>query len=337
MSSANQYPSKLSGGLTRRRFMQAGVGVTLATAVSACGSSAANPSTPKVGATALTSQLQAMLGKPTNLLAKGPGDFNVAGQWPLTGAGMAYGKSQGAGWEYGVRDIEAWTEGKLKFRTHYYDNQSGVPQAEAAAGRQAGLSGVPVLVNSYIFGFGATIPFAEQYKMFSPDPGGGTGPTPGPFSGKPYCYGFRAPYPTGPLDGLFEYVRQTFPGKKKWVTVQPVISPAYNNGTAAYMENLYGRYNIDHIGEVMAPFGATDYSATVTKIKQLNPDVVIWTTFGTDPAYQAVEMQRQGVTAINAGNDFTPQSAQIAGSAYKGWYFGFDYLNTVRGYPSDRT
>jgi hypothetical protein len=59
----------------------------------------------------------------------------------------------------------------------------------------------------------------------------------------------------------------------------------------------------------------------------MNPDVVLWTTFGTDIAYQAKEMQSQGVNVINAAVDFIPQPVSLAGTAYKGWYFGLDYLN----------
>jgi ABC-type branched-subunit amino acid transport system substrate-binding protein len=278
---------------------------------------------------ALTSELQSILGKPTNIIAKGPGKLKVGAQLPLTGQGSDYGTLQGDGWRYGVQHVAAWTQNKLVFDTSYYDNQSGVPAAEAAAGRQAGLSGVPFLLSSYIFGFGAIFPYIKQYKMFSPDPGGGTGPIPGPFAGAPYAYGFRAPYPTGMMDGVVKYLRQKYPTKTKWVSVQPVIAPPYNNAVASYESKLWSQYGVHHLGEVMAPLGSTNYSSSIEKIKSLNPDVVLWTTFGTDIAYQAKEMQRQGVNVVNAAVDFIPQPVSLAGTAYKGWYFGLDYLNYI--------
>ncbi|MCW3066267.1 MAG: amino acid transporter substrate-binding protein [Solirubrobacterales bacterium] len=342
---SEQNLSELVAALTRRRFItrSAAAGGALASGglLAACGSSgssttAAGGSAAKAPAagSALTAELQKILGKPQNLLTKGPGKLSIAGQFALTGAGSVYGQLQSGGWKYGAQHVSDWTNGKLVFDTKYYDNKSGVPQAEAAAGRQSGLSGVPVLVSSYIFGFGAILPFSKQYKMFTPDPGGGAGPIPGPFAGAPYCYGFRAGYPTDCLDGIFKYLRATFPDKKKFATVQPVIAPPYNNAVADYSKKLYAQYNVTHVGEQLAPLGATDYSSTVQKLKQLNPDVIIWTTFGADVAYQAKEIKRQGLNCINAAVDWHPVLAKLAGPAVKDWYFGFDYLNT-QDPPSD--
>jgi ABC-type branched-subunit amino acid transport system substrate-binding protein len=342
-------PSELPKPLTRRRFIRssasAGAALSAGGLLAACGSSgnsssgtAASGSTataPKSGTTsAIGTQLQKILGQPKNILAKGPGKLSIAGQFALTGAGSIYGQLQSGGFKYGAQHVSEWTNGKLVFDTKYYDNKSGIPQAEAAAGRQAGLSGVPVFINSYIFGFGAILPFAKQYKMFCPDPGGGAGPIPGPFAPAPYCYGFRASYPTDVLDGMFKYLREKFPDKKKWATVQPVIAPPYNNAVANYCKKLYTTYNIDHVGEQLAPLGANNYSSTVQKLKQLNPDVIITTSFGTDVAYQAKEIQRQGLNVLNGTVDFNPTLAKLAGPAIKDWYFGFDYLNTVNP-PSD--
>jgi len=342
-------PSAAPKPLTRRRFIStsatAGAAIGAGGLLAACGSSSNSSSNtssgsaataPKGGSTsAVGAQLQKILGKPNNIIAKGPGKLKIAGQFALTGQGAIYGVLQSGGFKYGAQHVAEWTNGKLVFDTKYYDNKSGVPQAEAAAGRQAGLSGVPVLISSYIFGFGAIIPFAKQYKMFSPDPGGGAGPIPGPFAPAPYCYGFRASYPTDCLDGMFKYLRQKFPDKKKWATLQPVIAPPYNNAVANYCKKLYSTYNIDHVGEVLAPLGATNYASSVAKLKQLNPDVIIYTSFGTDVGYQAKEIQRQGMGNLLHGTvDFNPALAKLAGPAIKGWYFGFDYLNTVNP-PSD--
>jgi branched-chain amino acid transport system substrate-binding protein len=331
-----QESELLETSLTRRRFLRnsAGAGATLAAGglLAACGSSskttsAATTSSSAPVSSAVGSELQSIIGKPQNLLTKGPGTIKVGAQLPLTGQGAGYGKLQGDGWRFGLQHIEAWSGGKLSLDTTYYDNQSGVPAAESAAGRQAGLSNVPFLLSSYIFGFGAVFPYIKQYKMFSPDPGGGAGPIPGPFAGAPYAYGFRAPYPTGMMDGIVKYLKQKEPTKTKWATVQPVIAPPYNNAVLAYEKQLFAQYGIDHVGEVLAPLGATNYASSIEKIKSLNPDVVLWSTFGTDLGYQAKQMVSAGVNVINAAVDFIPNVVALAGPAYKGWYFGLDYLN----------
>lgn len=326
--------TELLSPVTRRRFLGAGATVAAGGLLAACGSSSKATSTTATSSapatsSALGTELQAILGKPQSLLTKGPGTIKVGAQLPLTGAGAEYGKLQGDGWRFGLQHMEAWSGGKLSFDVTYYDNQSGVPAAEAAAGRQAGLSGVPFLLSSYIFGFGAIFPYIKQYKMFSPDPGGGTGPIPGPFTGAPYAYGFRAPYPTGMMDGIVHYLKQKYPTKTKWATVQPVIAPPYNNAVLAYEKKLFAQYGLNHVGEVLAPLGATNYASSIEKVKSLNPDVVLWTTFGTDPAYQAKQMQSAGVNVINAAVDFIPNVVALAGPAYKNWYFGLDYLNYI--------
>jgi branched-chain amino acid transport system substrate-binding protein len=330
--------ASIADRLTRRGFITAGSALAGAGLLAACGSSSSGsstsathtPTTPAGGHTsAIGTQLQDILGKPNNILSKGPGHLSIAGQFALTGQGSVYGTLQSDGFKYGAQHVAEWTNGKLVFDTTYYDNKSGVPQAEAAAGRQAGLSGVPVLISSYIFGFGAIIPFSKQFKMFTPDPGGGAGPIPGPFAGAPFCYGFRAGYPTDCFDGAFKYLRQKYPSKTKWASLQPVIAPPYNDAVANYCKKLYAQYGIDHVGEVLAPLGVTDYSSSISKLKSLNPDVILYTSFGTDVAYQAKEAINQGLTPISLTVDFNPTLAQLAGPAIKGWYFGFDYLNTV--------
>jgi branched-chain amino acid transport system substrate-binding protein len=331
--------AEVGSDVTRRRFIKgsavAGSAVVGAGVLAACGSSSSNssgsgPKTQTVSnnqASALGKELQSILGEPKNILAKNPGTLKVAAQLALTGAGSVYGVTQGAGWAYGVQQVKEWTNGKLILDTKYYDNKSGVPQAEAAAGREAGLSKVPVLLSSYIFGFGAILPFAAQYKMFTPDPGGGAGPIPGPFEGKPYCYGFRTGYPTDCFDGIVKYFKEKLPTKKRWVLEQPVIAPPYNDAVEAYTKKLMAQYGMDYAGQVTAPLGATDYSSTIQKLKALNPDVVLYTSFGTDIAYMAKQAIQAGAKWDSAGIDFQNVLAKLGGPALKGWYLGFDFLN----------
>lgn len=338
------YPSDVRAPVTRRKFIgrsaAAGAALSATGLLAACGSnnkssgSSAATTTAAPAASDVGAQLQKILGEPKNLLAKGPGTFKMAAQLALTGQGAIYGELQGEGFRYGIKHVEAWTNGKLKLNSKFYDNKSGVPQAEAAAGRQAGLLKVPVFLQSYIFGFGAVVPFAKQYKMFSPDPGGGAGPVPGPFAGQPYCYGFRAGWPTDVLEGVFKYLRETFPDKKRWALVQATIAPPYNNAVQTYVKNLYKKYNCVDAGQVLAPLGATNYSSVIQKVKGLNPDVVVYLTFGTDTPYQAKEAVRQGLNVISVGADHQATTAKVGGSALKGWYFSQDDINT-QSPPSD--
>lgn len=327
-------------GLSRRNFLGAGAAVggalLMGDLLAACGggsetsaSSAATTSSSKQ----LGDSLRTILGEPQNLLAKGPGEFDINGMLALSGPSSIYGKLQTEGIEMGIEHVEAWTNGKLKFNFTGLDHKGADPQASVQAARSAGQSGSPLLYSSYSWGFGAAVPLIEQAKILSLDPGGGTGPT---LQGVPYCYGTRANWPTDPQDGLTKMILKENPEAENWLLVQPEIAPEYNDAVTKYMEKLYAREGVNFLGTELAPIGQTDYATVIQKVKEKDPDVVVFMTFGPDPAYQAKEVIRQGVDAIFGCNEFTPDAVKLAGSAYKDWYFGFDYINALDP-PNDWT
>lgn len=216
----------VSSALTRRRFLErtAVVGGALAAGniLAACGDDDDEGGNAPSGQN-LGKQLQDILGKPENLLAKGPGNFDVIGSWPLTGPGSIYGKLQSEGFKFGADHVEAWTNGKLKFQVEAVDNGGGDPQKSVANARQAGLAHEPIFPTSYIFGFGAQPALIAQYKMLSLDPGGGTGPL---AIGLPYCYGFRASYPQDLIPGLLKTITRLNSDVSKLAVVDAEVNEA---------------------------------------------------------------------------------------------------------------
>ena len=72
---------------------------------------------------------------------------------------------------------------------------------------------------------------------------------------------------------------------------------------------------------------ASDAHIAREKIKALNPDVVLYSSFGTDVAYLAKQAISAGAKWHSAGIDFQNVLAKLAGPALKDWYLGFDFLN----------
>lgn len=328
-----------SGGaslLSRRKFLGAGATVggalLLGDILAACGggSSSTAAGTTAGGSSAsskkLGEELRQILGTPKNLMKQGPGDYKINAMLALTGPASIYGKLQLEGIELAIEHIEAWSDGNLKFDLTALDNKGAEPQASVQAARTAGESGSPLCINSFSWGFGASIPLIEQYEILSLDPGGGTGPI---FQGVPFCYGTRANWPTDPQNGLTRLIRTKNPDAKNWALIQPEIAPEYNDAVTKYVEDLYAREGLNFLGTELAPIGQTDYSTVIQKVKEKEPDVVITMSYADDPAYQAKDAVRQGLDAIFGACDFTPEAVKLAGSAYADWYVGFDYLNTI--------
>jgi branched-chain amino acid transport system substrate-binding protein len=323
--------------VSRRGFLvkTAAMGGVLASGgiLAACGSSSKGASTGAAAGPvdkALGDKLKEILGEPKNLLAKGPGSFDTSAMFGLSGTGAGTGKAQQNGHRFGVDHVAAWTDGKLRLNTKYYDHKSGDPQATSYAARQNGLAGNPFMIMSFSFGFGAVPPIAKSYKYLCLDPGGGTGPI---FYNLPYCYGTRASWPLDPQDGLTKTVKALNPDAKRWAVVGAEVSDPWTNASKKYINDLYAREGIQLVTFQTAKVGDTDYSTLISKLKAANPDVTVFMTFGTDPGYQAREVVRQGMKGVFVGSERQKESVAVAGTAFKDWYFGYDFLDV--SHPSN--
>jgi hypothetical protein len=324
-----------ASGLTRRRLLKYAGGAVGAAAIAGPGQAFAKAGR-HAGASAadadIGAQLRSMLGTPKNILKKGPGSFTLPALLPLSGQGAVYGKIQGAGLAYGAKHVNLWTNGKLNFKIEYLDHKSANPQASAAVARKVGLEKRGLAVASYIFGFGSMVPGLKQYKTFTLDPGGGTGPI---LKGVPYCYGFRASWPDDTQDGLWQVIKHFHPNAKKWVAVSPDLGAAWNDPLKKTLDGIAAKLGIN-LTFMTAPYGATDYSASVQTMKAAKADVYVTLQFGTDAQYITREIQRQGMlgTAVFSTAEFTYDNVAAVGDLWKDWYFGYDYLDAVHP-PSD--
>jgi ABC-type branched-subunit amino acid transport system substrate-binding protein len=279
---------------------------------------------------ALGKKLRQILGTPKNLLKQGPGNFTVTTSFPLTGQGSIYGKLLTDGFRFGAEHVAAWTNGKLRFQLDAADSKSGDPQATVSNARRAGLAGRPIFLTGYWFGAGSQIPLIQKYRMLTLEPGGGTGPL---LKGLPYAYGFRASYPDALVGGLLTMIKKFNPDVTRLAVVDAQVNAPYKAANERVARRFANRLKLKLVSFTTAPFARQDYSKEIAQVKEADPDVVIFLTFGTDVAHQAREVKRQGIDAVFGGVDFTPDGAKIAGSAFKDWYFSHDYIN-VQNPPS---
>jgi ABC-type branched-subunit amino acid transport system substrate-binding protein len=243
----------------------------------------------------------------------------------LTGAGSFYGKTMSRGLDLAAKHIEA--AGGPTFNYIYIDHKSGDAAAGQAAITELSSKKVGAKFASYVDDLGAMLAGTAQYKIFTLDGGGGTSIF---GQGQPYFWGTRAITPNDPMPGLFEWLKQTYPDKKKvgmvgWDIGEP------NNTTikkdilakiaAAGLEfnDLYE----------LVPVGGQDFSQVLPKIKANEPDILLVSNYGQDPGSFANQAATAGLKAIRIGFEFTPDGLDASKGTYDsdGYTFAYDYFD----------
>jgi branched-chain amino acid transport system substrate-binding protein len=302
------------------------LGLLAAVIVAACGGSSSSSSSGGASSATLNSpqaqQLKTLLGITPAEAAKLKGaSFKIGAILPLSGAGATFAVDEGNGVKLAVDEMRRYLGMNITYTA--LDHKSGDPVAGASDARQLGISGFGAVMNSYYGVFGATLPALKNYHMLSFDPGGGTGNS---FKGKPYFWGFRANTPDDGFFGL-RWFKQERPTLKRVAQVIWDAGAAYVNPIQAHLKERIAENGDTFVGSVLSPIGATDYSTVFSKLKDLKPQIIQLTVFGADPGYFMKQYVTSGLTAQVLGAEWTPVAAQIAGSAYKNFFFGADYFN----------
>jgi ABC-type branched-subunit amino acid transport system substrate-binding protein len=159
------------------------------------------------------------------------------------------------------------------------------------------------------------------------DPGGGTSVF---FEGLPYFWGFRANTPNDPWPGNFKYVSSVLPNAKRVAFVSWDLGGAFVAKIANGMPPILQQHGMTLVGTLTAPIGATDYSSVISKLKDMNPDVVQTGLWGTDPGYFMKQYASSGINAPVIGSEFTHDAANAAGSAYNKYWFATDYFDFAK-------
>jgi branched-chain amino acid transport system substrate-binding protein len=239
----------------------------------------------------------------------------------LTGPGSYYGRIQGNGAKLAVEQIKA--AGGPDIELIFKDHKSADAQAGARAARELGIARVPAALTSYVGVIGSMFPGLEQYKILALDGGGGTSDF---GQGKPYFWGMRAIEPDDDFIGALKYWKETDPSIKRvsmvFIDQGPINEIVTNNFKKALEATGHELASTE-----VTPIGATDYSATIARLKATNPDAVFLFLIGVDPGYFMKQYVNAGLTKPTIVAEYVSDAAQVAGPVYDEMIFATDWFD----------
>jgi branched-chain amino acid transport system substrate-binding protein len=239
----------------------------------------------------------------------------------LSGSASYYGKVMSRGINLATKQIAAL--GGPTFDVKYKDHKSGDPQAGITATRQLGTNGTALCLSSYAADLFAMLPGIKQYKMLTLDGGGGTSEA---GKDKPYFWGTRAITPDDTYPGVMRYIKMNFPDAKR------IASVGWDTGPSAKLvkDDLLAQLKpagLDLVAFELTKVGATDFSTTISRVRQAQPDVVLVAIYGPDPGYFMKQYVTSGIGKPVIGSEFTPAALRVAGDAYNHYLFAYDYFD----------
>jgi len=344
MGKDKHQPSELDpeetdlNGLTRRdalkRMGVAGIAIAAGPAfLAACGSDKKKSSS-TTGTTAGSSSSGgsatkvADLGKVLGIDPANAGKglaFKMGAVLALSGTGSFYGKTMSRGIDLAVKHIAA--AGGPNIQVTYKDHKSGDAQAGQTAITELGEAGFPAKLASYADDLGAMLKGTAQYKMFTMDGGGGTSI----FAQKmPFFWGTRAITPNDPLPGLFQFLKQTLPGKTKVGLAGWDVGEPSNGIVKKDILQKISDAGFQHNGLYeLTPVGSQDYSQVLPKIKANEPDILLLGLYGQDPGSFLNQSITSGIKSKMIGFEFTPDGVSASKGTYDsvGWTFAYDFFD----------
>jgi ABC-type branched-subunit amino acid transport system substrate-binding protein len=248
--------------------------------------------------------------------------WKIGATLPLSGGGAFFAKEMKRGIDLAVEHIEQ--AGGPKIEVVYKDGKTGDANAGIQAARELGQDKIPAVINAYLANLGSMLPGLKTYKMLSLDPGGGTGQT---LREQPYFWGARASWPDAPYPGIYKYVADKLPDAKRvalviWDNGKPFVDSA----TASLKKSLSDN-GLELVATEKVPVGATDFSTTIARLKNVNPDVVQLAISGADIAFFLKGYANSGIKAQAIGPDWSPDIAKSAGAAATNFWYSFDYFD----------
>jgi branched-chain amino acid transport system substrate-binding protein len=159
--------------------------------------------------------------------------------------------------------------------------------------------------------------------MLGLDGGGGTSDF---GQSKPYFWGMRAIEPDDDFIGALKYWKATDPKIKKVSLVYFDQGPA-NAVVIANFKKALADTGMEMASGELTTIGATDYSATVSRLKSANPDAVFLFGTGVDPGYFMKQYVAAGLTAPVIGSEYISDAAKVAGPAFDNYMFSTDWFS----------
>ncbi len=312
-------------GLLRRFGAISIVLAVVVVGLTACGDDSNSASDDTGGGSDVSpADLAGLLGIDAANAAKGE-TFNMGAVLALSGPGSFYGKTMSRGIDLAVKHIKA--AGGPNIKVEYWDHKSG----DAAAGEQAITEivskGIHAKMSSYVDDLGAMLEDTAQNKIFTLDGGGGTSIF---GQGIPYFWGTRAITPNDTLPGLFEWFKETYPGKTKVGLTGWDIGEPNNTTVKTDVLKKIEEAGLDFNGLYeLTPVGSQDYASVLPKIKANEPDLLLLGLYGQDPGSFLNQAETAGLKSVKVGFEFTPDGVTASKGTYdkSGWTFAYDYFD----------
>lgn len=251
-------------------------------------------------------------------------EIEVGAAMLLSTSQAYYGQEALKGMEMAAAEIKAAGGPSFTFTT----KDLAVSTTAGADGtREWGEAGkIHMALASGFFGTGSMIPLLDQYKILTIDPGGGTSTA---FQGKPFAWGGRAITPDDSLAGVAEYLKVAMPDAKRWAITGYDIGEL-TKGTIAVLQALADEAGAEIVGQSLVPLpsaGTPDYGKAIDQLRAMEPDVIFNWVWGSDPAAFMKQYALSGMDAPVIGPDFGSTTVEIAGDAFDGYMFAYDYFD----------
>ena len=262
--------------------------------------------------------MQRVLGIDPRYSGKGQ-TFDVGVLIPLTGSGAIYGSHGTDIFKLAARDIAAL--GGPTFNMIYKDNKSGDPQAGVQAMRELGEA---KSADDAVVVYGRPRCGAsrhQEYKILTLDGAGGTSQY---AMAKPYFYGPFAITPDDAFPGALKYLSAKLPQAKTFAFVGWDLGPLSDIVLKDLTKDAGSSFK--QVADERTKVGTTDYSASIQKVKAANPDVVFLAIYAEDIGYFMKQYATSGINKPVIAFAHSAAAAKIAGPAYEGLYFAFDYF-----------
>lgn len=324
------------GSVSRRDFMRfASLATGGAVFLAACGSSTSKSTVASSSSSAAPNSTSGLSTSDLSLIHSiyGPGGkaagqgltLNVGAALFLSGPDQFYGTVMSNSMKLAAEQIKAAGGPTINFT--YRDIKSGSAVAGADDATAFGQAGLGVALTSNGFDGASMIPGLMRYKIFTLDGGGGTGPKAAGNQGKPYIWGTSANAPTASWPGMLKWLTQAKPN------VKTIYLASWEEGPLSQIAlNLLHEYmkpypQLKHVGSDFFPIGTTNYSNIFAKIKAASPDMILLVAYGNDPGVFMKQYVTSGIKSMVMGSEYTSDAAKIAGAAYNGYYFNFQYFD----------
>lgn len=318
-------PALLSTAMARRSFLGlAGVGAAAVTLAS-CAKPAENAGSD----TAASDKVDPDFIKKT--FVKEPGKAAGQGLEITIGATLLlstfqafYGQLSLRGMELAAEQIKA--AGGPSF-TFVSKDIAASTTAGADAVRDFASRKIGMVLAGNIFNVGSMIGPLAQDKILGIDPGGGTATL---FQKQPYAWGSRAVAPNDTFPIGLQYIKEKMPEVKK-IALLNGNSGDFSKALEEDFRGAVAKYGppgaqVDVVIYTSTNAGG-DFTAALTEMRQLQPDVLFAPLYGSDPASLMKRYATTGLKAKVFGADFAASTTKIAGSAMNGYMFAGDYFD----------